>query len=243
MTIFFYWPMRAIRWAGIGLGLLTSSSVWAQSSALEVQALARHWALESVQASQAASGGRLRMEVAVGALDARLKLATCGNMEVYLPAGSRLWGRTRVAVRCVDGMTRWNVSLPVTISAWGTAWVVRTQLPAGSTLKQADVVEAEVDWAEESNPVLQETNQWLGYSTTRALSTGQTLRTSMVRPAQVFQAGSQVKVVAQGAGFQIASDGQAVTAGVVGQPAKVRMDNGRIASGVVLDVRTVKIEL
>ena len=58
-----------------------------------------------------------------------------------------------------------------------------------------------------------------------------------------FQAGAQVRVVAQGAGFQIASDGQALSAGVVGQPARVRMDNGRVMTGVVLDNRTVKLEI
>lgn len=243
MATFFYRHTKKAAWVGLGVGWLTLSTAWAQSSAPEVQALAQRWALESVQASQAAGAGQLRMEVAVGALDARLKLAPCGNMEAYLPAGSRLWGRTRVAVRCVDGMSRWNVSLPVTVSAWGNAWVVRSQLPTGTMLTQADVVESEVNWAEDSSPVVREPAQWLGYSATRALTTGQTLRANMVRPAQVFQAGSQVKVVAQGAGFQVASDGQALTAGVVGQVARVRMDNGRVASGVVLDLRTVKIEL
>jgi flagellar basal body P-ring formation protein FlgA len=50
-------------------------------------------------------------------------------------------------------------------------------------------------------------------------------------------------VVAQGPGFQVASDGQAVSAGVVGQIARVRMDNGRVMSGTVLDTRTVKVDL
>jgi flagella basal body P-ring formation protein FlgA len=243
MAIFFnQWP-QSKTWVSLGLGLLTLSEVWAQSSSAEVQALAQSWALESVQASQAAGAGHLRMDVAVGVLDARLKLAPCGNMEAYLPVGSRLWGKTRVAVRCVDGMSRWNVSLPVTVSAWGKAWVVRAQLSPGTVLALTDVVEAEVNWAEEPSPVVRDPAQWLGYSATRPLTTGQTLRADMVRPAQVFQAGSQVKVVAQGVGFQIASDGQALTVGVIGQTARVRMDNGRVASGIVLDVKTVKIDI
>jgi flagella basal body P-ring formation protein FlgA len=65
----------------------------------------------------------------------------------------------------------------------------------------------------------------------------------MVRPAQVFQAGASVKIVAQGPGFQISSEAQALSAGVIGQQARVRMDNGRVASGTVLDMRTVKIDL
>jgi flagella basal body P-ring formation protein FlgA len=41
----------------------------------------------------------------------------------------------------------------------------------------------------------------------------------------------------------VSSDGQALSAGIVGQSARVRLDNGRVANGIVLDVRTVKIEL
>lgn len=228
----------------VGLCLLVacwSGGVGAQT--VDIQELARQWTLDAVKTTQLRATTPLRMDVVVGSLDARLKLAPCGNMEAYLPVGSRLWGKTRVAVRCVDGLSRWNVSLPVTVSAWGKAWVVRGQVPVGTVLTHNDVVESDVNWAEETSPVIQDPALWLGYSATRPLTTGQTLRADMVRPAQVFQAGAQVKVVAQGAGFQIASDGQALTAGVVGQAARVRMDNGRVASGVVLDVKTVKIEL
>ena len=53
----------------------------------------------------------------------------------------------------------------------------------------------------------------------------------------------QVRVVAQGSGFSISSDGQALTVGVIGQAARVRMDNGRILTGTVLDARTVELAM
>jgi flagella basal body P-ring formation protein FlgA len=162
---------------------------------------------------------------------------------MYVPPGSRLWGHGRVGLRCVDGMSKWNVSVPVTVKALGNAWVVRGQVLAGSLLTPADAVLVEVDWAEDTNPVLADAASWQGQTATRNLSTGQVLRSGLVRPTQVFQAGTQVRVVAEGAGFQVSSDAQALSAGVVGQVARVRMDNGRVASGTVLDARTVKIEL
>jgi flagella basal body P-ring formation protein FlgA len=140
-------------------------------------------------------------------------------------------------------MTKWNVSVPVNVKAFGNAWVVRGQVMAGNPLTQSDAVQVEVDWAEDSNPVLADATAWLGQTAMRSLSTGQVLRSGMVRPTQVFQAGTQVRVVAEGPGFQVSSDAQALSAGVVGQTARVRMDNGRVASGTVLDARTVKIEL
>ena len=216
--------------------------VCAQDVGAAIQSTAQQWASDAMRITDTASGG-LRMEVALGTLDPRLKLAPCGNIEPYMPPGTKLWGKTRVGVRCVDGVTRWNVSLPVTVSAWGKAWVVRNPMPAGSVVTQNDVVEAEVNWAEDPNAVLRDPALWLGFAASRPLTTGQTLRANMVRPAQVFQAGSNVRVVAQGSGFQVASDGQALTVGVVGQVARVRMDNGKVASGLVLDVKTVKIDL
>ena len=106
-----------------------------------------------------------------------------------------------------------------------------------------DVVQAEVDWAEETQAIVQDSSAWLGQIATRQLSTGTVLRQGMVKPAQVFMAGAQVRVVAQGRGFEVASEAQALSAGVVGQPARVRMDNGRIATGTVLDARTVRIAI
>jgi flagella basal body P-ring formation protein FlgA len=140
-------------------------------------------------------------------------------------------------------MAKWNVTVPVTVKAFGNAWVVRGQVMAGSPLTSADAVQVEVDWAEESSPVLAEASSWIGQTATRGLSTGQVLRAGLVRPTQVFQAGTQVRVVAEGPGFQVSSDAQALSAGVVGQTTRVRLDNGRVASGTVLDARTVKIEL
>lgn len=209
----------------------------------DIQTVAQDWLRDVAHTAQPPGATALRVELKLGSLDSRLKLAACGNIEPYLPPGTRLWGRSRIGLRCVDGISRWNVSLPVTVNAFGSAWVIKVPVAAGAALTQDDVVEAEVNWAEEPNPVLRDRAVWVGQTATRQLSTGQTLRQGMVKPAQVFQAGAAVRVVAQGVGFQVSSDAQALSAGVVGQMARVRMENGRVSSGVVLDNRTVKIEL
>lgn len=223
---------------------LMGGAALAQGAALhDFEALAQDWLRDATQSVQSSSGPALRLEVKVGALDSRLKLAPCGNVEPYLPPGSRLWGRTRIGLRCIDGVSRWNVSLPVTVNAFGKAWVIKGTVQPGAAITEDDVVEAEVNWAEEYSPVIKDRGLWVGQTATRMLTTGQTLRQGMVKPAQVFQAGAQVRVVAEGAGFQVSSDAQALSAGVVGQVARVRMENGRVSSGVVLDTKTVKIDL
>ena len=245
MTLFpFAQPVRGLLLALAGAALLLlGGGARAQAQEPDYAALALKWARSAAQAAQTDPAARLRLDVSVGALDSRLKLAPCANVEPYLAPGARLWGHSRVSLRCVDGMVKWNVSVPVTVKAFGNAWVVRGQVQAGSPLSQNDVVATEVDWAEDTSPVLLDPALWLGQTATRAMSTGQVLRQGLVRPTQVFQAGSQVRVVAEGQGFQVSGDAQALSAGVVGQTARVRMDNGRVANGTVIDARTVRIEL
>jgi flagella basal body P-ring formation protein FlgA len=213
------------------------------SATPDYQALALQWAQGAAQAALPAGMLGVRLDVSVGNIDPRLKLAPCANIEPYVPVGARLWGKNRMALRCVDGMVRWNVSMPVTVKALGRAWVVKNPVASGVAITSSDVIQADVDWAEEAAPVLLDARVWEGQIATRALATGQTLRIGMLKAAQVFQAGAQVRVVAQGPGFQVSGDAQALSAGVIGQLARVRMDNGRIASGTVVDFHTVKIEL
>lgn len=236
-----------MRWRNLG-----AVAVWLACGLVQAQGVAsepelmnttRRWLDQAVAGAQSAAATPLRMEVTVGALDSRLRLASCALVEPYLPPGTRLWGRTRVGLRCMDGVAKWNVFLPITVKAVGRAWVVRRDVAPGAALSEADLIEAEVDWAEDSSPVIADASQWVGQVATRPLTTGMALRQSMVRPAQVFQAGSQVRVVAQGTGFQIVADAQAMSSGVIGQVARVRMDNGRVMSGLVLDARTVRLDL
>ena len=203
----------------------------------------QQWLDDAVSGSLPSGSSPLRMVVTVGELDSRLRLAPCARVEPYLPVGTRLWGKTRLGLRCLEGSTKWNVFLPIAVKAYGQAWVVKGQVSAGTALTQGDVMEAEVDWAEQREAIISNPDQWLGQVANRALSSGQALRQGMIRPAQVFRAGAQVRVLAQGTGFSITSDGQALSAGVVGQSARIKMDNGHVMSGEVLDSRTVRLEI
>lgn len=239
--------MRSAFWMVVAiiflLGAYMSAHAQAAGDKPDFIDATQRWLASAVSSVHPAGTKPLRMEVTVGELDSRLRLAPCSRVEPYIPAGARLWGKTRLGLRCLDGSAKWNVFLPVTIRGYGPAWVIKGNVATGTTLTEADAIEAEVDWAEEISPIVVNPTQWVGQVASRALTTGQALRQGMIKPAQVFQAGTQIRVLAQGTGFQITSDGQALSAGVVGQPARVRMDGGRVMSGVVLDSRTVKLEI
>lgn len=203
----------------------------------------RHWLQGAAETSQESARLPLRMEVVVGKLDPRLRLAPCSRIEPYIPTGTRLWGKARLGLRCTEGTVAWNVYLPITIKAMGPAWVLTHPVPAGAVVSMEDVQESEVDWAADASPVISDAAKWLGQVAARPLTTGQALRVSMVRPQQVFQPGAPLKVVAQGKGFSISTEGQALSIGVIGQPARVKLESGRIMTCTVLDSRTVQIEM
>ncbi|MCW5235143.1 flagella basal body P-ring formation protein FlgA [Verminephrobacter eiseniae] len=181
----------------------------------------------------------LRLQVSVGALDARLRLAPCARVEPYLPAGAQLWGRTRLGLRCVAGVSAWNVFLPIAIAAFGPAWVLTRNVAPGALLTAEDATEAEVDWAAEPAPVLANPALWQEQVATRQLRAGQALRQTMVRAPWLFPAGAQVKVQVLGPGYAVVAAGQALSAGATGQMVRVRMDNGRIVSGMVNAAGTI----
>ncbi|CAN7612016.1 flagellar basal body P-ring formation chaperone FlgA [Acidovorax sp. LjRoot194] len=229
----------------LAAALCTMGSARAQAAAdpaADLGPLTQRWLDDALTRNQS-SGLPLRMEVSVGSLDSRLRLAPCARVEPYLPVGSRLWGRTRLGLRCVEGQTAWNVYLPVTVKAFGPAWVLTSAVAPGAVLTAADATESEVDWAAESAAVMANPEMWVGQIAARQLVPGQALRQSMVRAPNLFRAGAQVKVVAQGPGYAVTSAGQAMSAGAAGQIVRIRMDNGRIVSGTVSENGTIDVTL
>lgn len=184
-----------------------------------------------------------RIEVEVGALDSRVRLAPCTRMEPYLPPGMQPWGRTRIGVRCVEGPTRWNVFLPVTVRVFGPAVVAVTPLPAGTELQPSQLRTIEADWAAERSPAVTHPDELAGRVLARALHADQPLRESHLRPIQWFASGDTVRVIARGQGFAVSSQGQALTPGVAGRPARVRTDNGRIVTGVASAEGVLEVNL
>jgi flagella basal body P-ring formation protein FlgA len=97
--------------------------------------------VRSLALDKAAAPAAARVEVVVGQLDPRLHLAPCERIEPYLPANVRLWGKSRIGLRCTQGRTAWNVYLPIVVKVWGRALVVPGGAAAGSVLAEGDLDE------------------------------------------------------------------------------------------------------
>jgi flagella basal body P-ring formation protein FlgA len=199
--------------------------------------------VHSLAVDKAASAGAARVEVVVGQLDPRLHLAPCERIEPYLPPNVRLWGKSRIGLRCKEGRVAWNVYLPIVVKVWGRALVVPGGAAVGTVLGAADLDEAEVDLAEEPAPVFLDRQLVVGRTLAATLRPGQAVRQSHIKSRQWFAAGETVKVVAAGEGFALESSGQAITNGIEGQPAKVRTDSGLVVTGQPAGERRMEISL
>jgi flagella basal body P-ring formation protein FlgA len=208
-------------------------------SGLEQQV--RALALSSTKATHAA--GAPRVEVSVGQLDPRLRLAPCQHVEPYLPDGMRMWGRSRIGLRCTQGSSKWNVYLPITVRVFGTALVARSGISAGAVLAADDLAQAEVDLAEDSSAPLVNADLAVGRTLARPLKPGQSLRQSHLKARQWFAAGETVTVLAQGEGFSVAGEAQALNPGIEGQPVRVRTEGGRVLTGLPVGERRVELPL
>ena len=123
----------------------------------------------ALDATRNAAVPGLRVQVHVGQLDARLHLAPCTAVQPYLPSGTRLWGATRIGLRCTDAAARWNVFLPIRVDVFGPALVVDAPLPAGHVLTSADLRSAEVNLAASPNAPLAREELAVGRALSRPL--------------------------------------------------------------------------
>jgi flagella basal body P-ring formation protein FlgA len=184
-----------------------------------------------------------RIEVQIGRLDARLRLAPCERIEPQLPSGTSAWGRTRVALHCLEGATRWRVFVPVTVAAIGPGLVYRAALPAGATLQDADLATADIDLSAAGDGPALPAQALVGRTTARAVAAQAPVRRADLQQRRWFDAGDTVRVVARGAGFAVQGSAQALGPGLEGQVTRVRTENGRILSATPIGERAVEVLL
>lgn len=218
-------------------------------SAGEVQLQAMVEELTQAQKAQAAQSPAAsvakqpRIEVVLGELDPRLKLAPCQKVHAYMPDGVRFWGKSRVGLRCVQGPVRWNVYWPVTVKVWATGLVAATTLYPGNTVAAADLREGEVDLAATASPALVQATEVVGRTVARHVEAGESLRDEDLKVRRWFSAGDSVRLTVRGPGFQVGGLGTALTHGDEGHCARIRTDSGRVVCGEPVGERQAELSL
>lgn len=229
------------RIASLSVLLATAPSAWGQA-ALDPALVERVRQLAET-AARVTAPPNTRVAVEIGQFDARLRLAPCLQVQPYLPAGMSVWGRSRIGLRCTEGAVRWNVTLPVRVAVFGRAVVANGPLPAGASLTKDQLALADIDIAAEPGAVFTDPEPLVGRVLSRPLAAAEAVRVPGLKARQWFAAGDIVQVRAAGEGFSVASEAQALGAGIEGQDVRVRFESGRIASGRAVGERRVDLLL
>ncbi|WP_035568671.1 flagellar basal body P-ring formation chaperone FlgA [Caballeronia sordidicola] len=169
-------------------------------------------------------------------------LAACSTLEPFLPAGSRIWGRTTVGVRC-SGERPWTLYLQARVAVMATYYTAARAVAPGEVLTAADLIPRDGDLTAMPQAIVTDPSQAVGAVTLSRLAPGLPLRTDMLRGAGAVVIGQSVHVVTSGAGFSISAEGSAMNNAAPGQQVRVKTAGGQIISGVVKDGSTVEIQL
>jgi flagellar basal body P-ring formation protein FlgA len=131
----------------------------------------------------------------------------------------------------------------VQVQVWADAVVSNVALPTGARLLSDQLAVANVDWAASSGQPYRDASALAGRVLARPLTAGAPVRAADLQNRQWFAAGDTVQIVAQGRGFAVTSEGQALAPGLEGQPVRVRTENGRIVVGRAVGDKRLELSL
>lgn len=188
----------------------------------------RDTVLAFVRAETQALPGKVSIQVEE--MDKRIVLPACNALEAFLPAGAQLNGNSSVGVRCT-GKKGWSVFVPVSVR------ISVSLLTANKTLQQGQIVRSE-DLGSLSSETLQpdtltDPANAIGKVMKFGVGKGQLLRQNMLREPYTVIQGQTVPLLATGQGFNVRSEGQALSNAAEGQTASARTASGQKVSGVV----------
>ncbi|KXS33741.1 MAG: Flagella basal body P-ring formation protein FlgA [Candidatus Gallionella acididurans] len=187
----------------------------------------RETVIAFVQRQTAALPGKASFHVEE--IDPRLTLPQCEKLEVFLPSGSQLLGKTSIGVRCAENHG-WSIFVSAQIKISVDLLISARQLSAGHTLHQEDLATRTIEITQAGG--MTDPNQVTGKVLRYSITAGQILREDMLRaPFSVMQ-GQNVQLIVQGIEFVIRSAGVALSNASEGQYVKVRNVSGGVVSGV-----------
>lgn len=219
----------------VALGaMLCVSMAWGQQDAGGLRKV-----VESYVKQETASL-RGQVSVTVGTVDAP-GLPACSRVEAFLPPNSRLWGSTNVGVRCAQG-ANWTLYVPVQVRVRGDAVVAARPLALGRQLAAEDLTTQRTDLTQLPPGTLVDINDAIGKIMTIGVTAGAPLRQDMLRAPFLVRQGARVRLVAEGQGFRVYSEGKAMGNASVGQTVQVKAQNGQLVTGTVRADGAVEVQ-
>ncbi|MCB1886675.1 MAG: flagellar basal body P-ring formation protein FlgA [Rhodocyclaceae bacterium] len=221
--------------AALALVLLLAPSLL---SARQDPAPVRQVVAEFLAGQTAGLAGEIRTEV--GELDPNNHLPPCERFSAFLPSGQRAWGQTTVGVSCQAPAT-WTAYVPARVRVLGDYLVLARPLRSGQVVGPDDLEWRRGDLADDGDGALTDATQAVGHPARIAVSAGQPLTRHMLRLPPVVKRGQAVRVVTVGEGFRVSNEGKAMNNAGAGESVRVRLNRGRVVTGVARPDGSVEV--
>jgi len=166
----------------------------------------------------------------------------CAELLPFLPSALRPRARMTVGVRCAAPQS-WTLYVQATVSVPGQYYVAARPIPAGQALRPDDLAAREGDLVTLPRGVMLDAQAILGMRARSRIAAGQTIRASALRSAEAVTRGQQVRITAQGRGFVVSGEGEALDDAPPGAAVQVRTPSGQIVSGIVRSATLVEVTL
>ncbi|MDB5838368.1 MAG: flgA [Herminiimonas sp.] len=172
-----------------------------------------------------------QVSISVGAIDPRLNMPACAALQPFLPNGSRAWGKTTVGMRC-SAPAPWTIYVQATVRVQGDYYTAAAPLGQGQAVGPNDIVKTKGDLTALPAGIITDPAQAIGRTLAMSVAAGTPLRQDALRSQQAVQQGQIVRVVSNGPGFSVSTEGRALTNGADGQLVQARTAGGQVVSGV-----------
>jgi len=171
----------------------------------------------------------------------RSSLEACAALEAFQPPGSRNIGKTTVGVRCL-APSQWTVYLSAQVQLIGSYVATSQPLPANHVLTATDIMLREGDLGLLPADIASDANAIVGYRTVSGLAANAPLRTTLLRSPMVVQQGQTTRIVLNGPGFSVQSEGQALANASRGDRVRVKTTSGQVVSGIAQDGQQIVVD-
>jgi flagellar basal body P-ring formation protein FlgA len=181
-----------------------------------------------------------KVSVHVGAIDQNLKLAECPEVQVFMPTGSRAWGKTSVGVRC-NAPSTWTIYVQATVNVMAQYLVATAPLAQGQVVTAQDVMFENGDLTQLPAGVFTDQEQAVGRTVSISMTAGAVLRQDVLKAAPVVQQGQIVTLVSKGRGFSVSAEGLAIAKANEGQVVQVKVASGQMVTGIARNGGQVEV--
>ena len=183
-----------------------------------------------------------RVDIKMGQLDSRLRLAQCSSpLTTSLAPGSDFSGKATVHVKCT-GKTPWTVFINAHIRLFADVIHTAEPLPRGHILGKHDLVSIESDLSQLRSGYYTRAEQLVGQQLKRRLAQHKVIKVNYVKPPTLIKRGEIVSIVAKNTGYSVKMSGTALMNGVRGERIRVKnLSSKRIIEGTVKAAGVVSI--